>query len=446
MKYFSLELTALSPLAIRADHAPSGVAGAPYITGTTLAGSLAAVYHSYYGEQGGDFARLFLSGQVQFPNLYPALVKDKRAHKHLEQMLENGLTLSPAYPLPKTAMSCKRFPGFSSSSRGIEEEAGHGVRDSLLNWAVFELGGKTHAALARLNAEDHKKCPVCGKAMNHLPGFYRRVGRNDFGKPMIKTGVDTRLQTRTGIDRATGTVQEGILYSREVFEENSRFQGVAKLPDDDELARSFVNFVRQVGNTGLVRVGTGRTRGMGKVELAIEPLEEKQFGYGSFTERLENFDQTMQKALKDAKVQAESAPFYFALTLHSPAILLDSLLRYRGSINEEALAESLSSSKTAKEDFSKEDFKLIYQTASVQRITGWNDLWGTPRLQELAIESGSVFLFRYKDEKVRENKKAREGLYDALFRLEQDGIGERTAEGFGRVCISDPFHREERLR
>jgi CRISPR-associated protein Csx10 len=435
VKYFSLELTTLSPVAIRADHAPAGVASTPYITGTTLAGSLAAAYHSYYSEQKRDFERLFLSGQVQFPNLYPATLKDKTARKRLEQMQENGLTLSPAYPLPKTAMSCKRFPGFSSSPREIGEEPGHGVRDSLLDWAVFVRGDRTHAALARLNAEDHKQCPACGKAINHLSGFYRRLGRNEFGEPMIKTGVDTRLQTHTGIDRATGTVREGILYSREVFEENSHFQGVVKLPDDDELARSFTNFVRRMGNTGLIRIGTGRTRGMGKVKLDIKPLEEKQFSKGLFTERLASFNATVQKVLGD---EADPAPFYFALTLHAPTILRDPLLRYRGSINAEALAELLGITQGKDDNEKPYPLEGIYQTASVQRITGWNDLWGTPRLQEIAIESGSVFLFKFTG--------AREGLYDALFRLEQEGIGERTAEGFGRVCISDPFHREERLR
>ncbi len=440
MKYFSLELTTLSPVAIRADHAPLGVTSARYITGTTLAGSLAAVYRSYYGDQNADFARLFLSGQVLFPNLYPAKSKDIEAgNERARQSQKTQATpLSPVYPLPRTAMSCKRFPGFFPSPGVEREEPGHGVRDSLLDWAVFERGGKTHAALARLNAEGHKKCPACGKAINHLSGFYRRVGRNEFGEPMIRTSVNTRLQTHTGIDRATGTVREGILYSREVFEENSRFQGVVKFPDDDELARSFTNFVRQIGNTGLVRVGTGRTRGMGKVKLDIEPLEERQFSEGLFTERLENFSRTMQKVLEDAKVGVQPAPFYFALTLHSPAILLDPLLRYRGSINEKALAELLGITQGRDEEDKPYPLECIYQSASVQRITGWNDLWGTPRVQEIAIENGSVFLFEFTGD--------REGLYKALFRLEQDGIGERTAEGFGRICISDPFHREEGLR
>jgi len=430
VKYFSLELTVLSPVAIRADHAPSGVASTPYITGTTLAGSLAAAYRSYHDERSSDFERLFLSGQVQFPNLYPATIKEKSLRETMQEWERTSkLAFSSVYPLPRTAMSCKRFSGFSLVANDNER---HGVYDTLFAWSIFQRGSQSLQALKAL--QEHKHCKQCGKATHHLSGFYRHVS-SAHGQFTVQTSANTRLQTHTGIDRATGTVREGILYSREVFEESSRFQGVVKLPDDDELARSFVNFIGQMKGSGLVRVGTGRTRGMGKVELALEPLEDKPFGYGLFIERLENFNRTMQKVLEDAKVQVEPRPFYFALTLHAPAILRDPLLRYRGSINEEALAELLGNST-----FAHENFERIYQAASVQRITGWNDLWGTPRLQEIAIESGSVFLFACKDEK------SKKGLYEALFRLERDGIGERTAEGFGRVCISDPFHREEGLR
>jgi len=40
MRYIALNLTARSPLAIRADHAPGGAATAPYIGGATLSAVL----------------------------------------------------------------------------------------------------------------------------------------------------------------------------------------------------------------------------------------------------------------------------------------------------------------------------------------------------------------------------------------------------------------------
>jgi len=433
----SLELTALSPLAIRADHAPSGVAGSPYIAGTTLAGSLASLYRQYYSEQDRTFARLFLSGQVLYPNLYPATIKHKDVSEHLVQTTD--ATFSPVYPLPKTARSCKRFSGFALSDA---DEERHGVHDTLFDWAVFQLGNQTARSLEPLQKQ--KLCQRCREATHQFGGFYRQLHRPQTEMLAVETGVHTRLQTHTGINRATGTVEENILYSREVFEAGSCFQGVIKLPDD-ELAQTLITFIEQIKGSGLLRVGTGRTRGMGKVEAVSEPLAAKPGDFGHFTERLDTFNLTLQAALQAANVACDPAHFYFALTLYSPAILRDSLLRYRGSIPVAALAQLIALPQVRDHTQAPSPFACIYQAADIQRVTGWNDLWGTPRTQEIAIESGSAFLFACTDPTVRH------ALSEALFRLENEGIGERRAEGFGRVCISDPFHenpshRKEVLR
>ena len=87
----------------------------------------------------------------------------------------------------------------------------------------------------------------------------------------------------------------------------------------------------------------------------------------------------------------------------------------------------------------EDTFELLYQAASTKRVTGWNELWGTPRMNEYAIDTGSVFLFSSTVE-------MNEPLCEALFKLEEEGIGERRAEGFGRLRISDPFHLEGGLR
>src|SRR5579884_1175649 len=130
MKYFALNLTALSPLAIRADHAPGGVASALYIPGSALLGSLAAAYRLLHDDRTTEFEELFLRERVQYPNLYPATFENK--------YMQEALAL-PIYPAPLTARTCKRGEGFTGSS---DEEFGderHGVRDSLFDWALFKL-------------------------------------------------------------------------------------------------------------------------------------------------------------------------------------------------------------------------------------------------------------------------------------------------------------------
>ncbi len=447
MKHFSLNLEALSPLAIRSDHAAGGANSAAYISGTALAGSLATVYRLYYPDNTTDFKQLFLSGEVQYPDLYPAMFKPMGMRDAIDY---------PVYPFPKTAQSCKRFPGFSEKQgdESDEEYEPHGIRDSLMDWAAFELAKQANERAKQANErakqdkkddqliditallqplEAHKKCPVCEKPMDHIPGFYRR---NPDSGEMAKASDENRLQTHTGINRETGTVQEGILYNRLVFVEHTRFWGMVKLPE--QLVSPFQSFLKEVGQTGLVRIGTGRTRGMGKVNLSVIPIEDDEKRLEQFKERLQAFNEKLHTQVKEAfpndAGKLALQPFYFALTLHSPAILCDAMLRYRGSIDAHVLEDLLK--------ISHDNFTLVYQAASTRRVSGWNELWGLPRTNEYAIDTGSVFLF---GSHIDPDDDKGNALWQALFNLEEEGIGRRKAEGYGRVCVSDQFHQEVEL-
>lgn len=388
----------------------------------------APVYRLYYADDEKNFERLFLKGSVQYPDLYPAHFGSE--DEQVEDML-------PVYPLPKTAESCKRFPGFLNTPANEKiDDPGHGVRDSLLDWAMYKLADRSQLAFSPSELlapfKEYEHCKDCGKPMAPFSGYYR-----DRDGHKITARLDTRLQTHTGINRDTGTVQEGILYNRKVFAEQSRFWGMVRL--NDELASTFQQFIEAIGTSGLVRIGTGRTRGLGKVHLTASLLEDKANRLELLKERLENFSVTLRKRAESAyskygkDLKSELTPFYFVLTLHSPAILCDELLRYRSTIDKDMLAKMI--------DLGEEEnpFEVLYQSASTRRITGWNELWGTPRANDIAIDSGSVFLVA--------SKKPLDGdLARKLYTLEEEGIGKRKAEGFGRVCISDPFHLEDKLQ
>lgn len=64
-------------------------------------------------------------------------------------------------------------------------------------------------------------------------------------------------------------------------------------------------------------------------------------------------------------------------------------------------------------------------------IGGFNRKWGVPLPQSLAVQMGSVFVYD-----------APSGNVAKLQELEMQGIGERRAEGFGRVAIN--WHTEEK--
>ncbi len=445
MKHLQLELKVLSPLAIRSDHAPGGAATAKVIPGSSLAGCLASAHRLLYKDKKEEFEELFLKGQVYYPHLYPATLKIP--HRIIKKDQEEANSLQedtlPIYPVPMTAQTCKKQSGFLFPKD--EKEERHGVRDSLLDWAIFNLLTKdVHSkreidALNLLHAQHLCKSKTCeGKTcealMHPFKGYYRRSctpSPEDGRLRYIQAEVPTRLQTRTGISREWGIVEESILYNREVIEDGMRFWGTTKLPE--ELEPVFIQLLEEatVSNTGtrkssLLRVGTGRTRGLGAVKIVNRG--EELHNLAVFRERLVTFSRTLIARAEDAHVQ-DIMPFYFVLTLHSPMILQDEFLRYRGVVDEKILAASIGLSN-------EKDVGLVYYAAHLECITGWQELWGTPRFKEYAITTGSVFLFGLEYE-------PDDALWHRLFTLEEEGMGERQADGFGRVMLSDPFHLQE---
>nr|BBH87715.1 hypothetical protein KTC_24660 [Thermosporothrix sp. COM3] len=418
MKRLHLRVTALSPLAIRSDHAPQGVKTTHYVPGMTLSGALAASHRMLRPEQEEEFAALFLRESISFPYLYPASFQHPRFQTYQ----------SPIMPVPKTAQSCKRFSGFPLLEDEEKVEEYHGVRDSLLDWGIFAMLNNEASSIPELLTplRSHVTCPYinektgkgCNHPMDHFSGFYRR---NQAGQRK-QAEVKTRLQTHTGINREWGTVQEGVLYNREVIDETMQFWGELWIPA--ELERSFKQFLNEASTEDVIRLGTGRTRGLGAVSIQAE--EAPTWEPEPFKRKLTLFNEAFQKRTQEAGIQ-QRAPFYFAITLHSPAILCDPFLCYLKTITPQALAE--------RTGLPAHQFQCIYQSTGVQRITGWYEVWGTPRTTEYAIEMGSVFLFA-------SSAPLDEELIQALATLEQTGIGKRRNEGFGRVCISDPFHLE----
>jgi CRISPR-associated protein Csx10 len=414
VKRFYLRVTARSPLTIRADHAEGGVKTTQYIPGATLLGSLAAGHRILRPEQEDEFVTFFLNEQVCFPHLYPAQFGTKNFH-------DRNL---PVMPLPKTAQTCKRFSGFLPAQGEDDDDERHGVRDSLFDWAIFSLLDKEQSAIPTLLPlfDDHDTCTYCGQVMDHISGYYRRGAFDP--QQRMKAKVDTRLQTRTGINREWGIVEESILYNREVFDDGMTFWGDVILPD--ELAETFKKFVEEATGEDVIRMGTGRTRGLGRVEIKMS--DAKQEDIANFKDRLYTFDAVVKQQAQAAKVQ-QLAPFYFAITLQSSAILCDAFLRYQKTLDAASLPGLLGLPASAY------TFRGVYQSIGTQRITGWNELWGTPRPNDYAIEMGSTFLFACKQQPGID-------FIQALHTCEEAGIGRRRSEGFGRISISDPFHLE----
>ena len=230
------------------------------------------------------------------------------------------------------------------------------------------------------------------------------------------------MLTRTGISRETGSVQEGILYNREVINEGQSFWGTMSFADES-LCDDFYDFAENVGDKGVLRIGNNLTRGLGKLGVPrIEELNHENMA--SFKERVSAFN---QKFHTEAKTYGVDLPhqFYFPITLQSDAIISDPQLRYQTVLNGEYLHQVLDLA----------DATLVYQNASTRRVFGWNALFGLPKAAELAISMGSVFLFGY-------NGAIDDAFYQNLYNIEQTGIGKRKLEGFGQVTVAETFHSE----
>lgn len=405
-----------SPINIRLSPSTRSFETYRYIPGTTLLGAFASV-HRKIRNDAAEFTRFFLSGEVSFSNLYPANFQAKEF---------SGTNLRddehPINPIPNTARSCKRFSGFRFKADTDKKER-HGVMDSLIYWGLFAVSRQTKVEV--LNANMKCTYPVgqeeCCELLDAFSGFYRR------GANVTEIGESkptTRLLTRTGISRETGTVQEGILYNREVLDEGQPFWGAMSFTDD-ALYDDFYDFAVEIGGTGLLRIGNNLTRGLGKLSILEEEFEALvSDDITSFKQRVLAFN---EKFHAQAKAYCVDLPhqFYFPITLQADAIILNAQLRYQTTLDGEYLHQF----------FNLADATLVYQNASKRRVMGWNTLFGLPKAAAWAISMASVFLFGY-------NGATDDRFYESLYNIEQNGIGRRKLEGFGQVTIADAFHWE----
>ena len=405
-----------SPLNFRVSRSTASFETLKYIPGTALLGAFAAAHRKIRDDE-DEFTRFFLSGKICFGNLYPA---NFQASEFSNTDLRDDE--QPVKPIPNTARSCKRFDGFNfKTAEGGKER--HGVMDSLINWGLFALSGQTKIEI--LNAHKNKNCTYadghgkCEELLDAFHGFYRR---GDDITEIGKSDATTRLLTRTGISRETGAVQEGILYNREVINEGQSFWGTMCFADES-LYDDFYDFAEEVGDKGILRVGNNLTRGLGKLGVPqIEDLNPEDVA--SFKKRVDGFNEKFRTDAKTYGVDL-SHQFYFPITLQSDAILLDSQLRYQMVLDGDYLHCI----------WDLKDIDLVYQNAGQRCVIGWNSLWGLPKAAEWAISMGSVFLFRY-------SGTIDDHFYQKLYDIEQIGIGERRAEGFGQVTVANAFHWE----
>jgi CRISPR-associated protein Csx10 len=321
--------------------------------------------------------------------------------------------------LPATAMSCEHVPGFRTQPG---PERGHGVFDTLVDrafWEILQPAGLLYAP----------RCPEpeCRARVACHTADYGR-GASGGARSYVAAHVPTRILARAGVERSTRTSPADLAYTVPVIAEAAAdgrgaprptmFRGEVLAPDD-------ANGARLTDALGRVeRLGGGGSRGLGAVRVAVAEAPPPQ----PLAERLEVFARAVSvrrgQYARLAPLSAASLEgSYFSVDLRA-----DALLRRGGWEPTTVLDADLLRAAAGVSDPS---LTLVRAYAAPGWRGGWNAAWGLPRPTELVARRGSCYLFRTADATL---------WTAALEALELQGIGQQTAEGYGRLRVCDPFH------
>ncbi len=388
----TLILRPLSPLALHQKRAGvQYVETLDYIPGTALRGALAEAYLVEHDRPDDTFQALFLSGQVQYGDLWPT-IRDKST-----------------VIIPATAQACKRF--------GLKHKSS--FRDSLLD--AFS-GPRDERCLCPVECDGKQE--QCGEPLDRVQARYLCDVAD-----ITPVAAQTRLRVSTAIERSTGTVAREMLFTQHTLtgklkgDQNCKggkdlvFQGVLRLTEPALQAK----LERLVGK-GTLFLGSGRSRGLGEVK--VEEWQEAAPD-DSLQERWKKFNDAARRAGGD------SGACYFSLTLLSHLALRDELLRpVLDGIGPRHFGLPNSVEWAC---YNESDQQVRFLSAIT--VAGWNAAQGLPKPDTVALERGSVLLFRC-DAAQKQDVLAR------LAEIETESVGERRSEGFGRVAACYPIHYE----
>jgi len=413
---YKVILEARGPLVL-GDSIPTGnvQSSRAFVAGSVIRGVLAKDFlmpHGLWklhagaspnGLQPEAFRHVFLEKPAaRFGFLYPVLATTQN-HDSLKSC-----------PIPSTASSCKVESGFGT-------DKGHGVFDRLLENLRHEAGDKSE----RLRA-----CPAsnCGERLERFRGFAAyKEGNAMTGTHRVK--VEPQTFVRVGLNRWTETAEEGILYTLEALVPGSgdedhkpslAFVGYwtmheTQWQDLKTLLDEHLPFENGAYN---LRIGTARARGMGEVALYLPEKPEPSADLNARLELMQPRDQ--QQNLLDP------AHLYFSLTLRSPLLLYDVQGQPARTISSEILKDYVQLPN---------GLEFLARASFIEQETwsGWSSAWGLPKPVVPAMAPGSVLAFRAPAVE-------RESVVKFWQEVQETGLGERLAEGWGEVVPCDPFH------
>lgn len=232
----------------------------------------------------------------------------------------------------------------------------------------------------------------CGGKLKKQTGFLNLSGRTQ--------KVRTREEAHIEIDRKTQRVAEGQLYEYMGIEAGQLFVGEIRC-DSAYAERILALTGLQLNTLGELRLGKATRRGYGRVSVWLEVSQDDPFTPETFAKR--------------TQVQTE-----FTMLLLSDMIATDAWQRFQRSFSEGWLGHALQ----------VKEVTITEQFTSSREVDAFNTHRRQPRWRDVAIEAGSIVRFTL--------DKVDDAVLKQLQSAEQNGLGLRRAEGFGRIVFNHP--------
>ncbi|MCA9071074.1 MAG: hypothetical protein KDA84_19235 [Planctomycetaceae bacterium] len=434
MKRYRVQALLESPLTIKRSRQSNRSQGAAGIAGTVLRGGLAQLYLQQHGKADAGFRQLFgEEGHCRFGPLDPAPQVN-----------------------PRSALSCKRRPGFDPSTD-------HGVVDGLWyrlgqEW-LLTPGGTTllerQSTLPWTHCQGPRKSAGrCGQPLQPLGSRFRVSRKDAWG---CKTPEEERsLNAHVGIDRVTQTAAQAIFYTIDAFKPTAQEQPFCGWIEVDEetlpLLKDLLHQSRPLrevmaqpqpsGPTteGQVFLGHARTRGYGQVRLILGNAIDRGPDRNSWLAwNHECLDFLRAAPFSQTELDAEQ-DFFFSLMFPTGAILVDRWLR--ATLDPHEMLPWLPpmgewGAPGPVQSFGAGQLRFYTAVTEHELVRGWNAAHGLPKGDDWATTRGAVYAYHF-----RGPTDDRDQLMNQLETLQTQGIGLRRNEGYGTVVVSDDFHRQ----
>jgi len=295
-----------------------------------------------------------------------------------------GEKLFPAIPTPLDLLTCSMKEGDQNDL----EKKGHGF------WRI----------------KQRDKCAVCENKLTDLYGKF--IVMNQSRNLMeINREIHRRVEMHNRINPITGRTASSDLFAYQAIEVGQYFVGELECDENAWMALKQMADLPAAGVAFELRLGKAIGRGHGRVYVTLIDKTDVP----SLWIRLP-FASRFSVGTKEV-----------TLTLITDAILVDEWGRGYSNLGEWVRTE-LNLSKDA----------FIHQPSAIRPIDSFNAQIGLPRWRDVAVAAGSSVTFTLPEE-------ATTTIRNKLQEWEENGIGLRRHEGYGRLVVNHPIYNPHAL-